>query len=89
MNNGYRFGCAFSLFVRLDSAPVFYLGARTRPARRLHARVHLGEHAIVSRAEPGARTEEINSNSLWGAFQDRAGEEISGQAWISIPPRSG
>ncbi len=27
--------CAFSLFVRVDSAPVFHLGARTRPARRL------------------------------------------------------
>src|SRR5258705_12330411 len=41
------------------------------------------------RAEPGARTEESNTKSLWGSFQDRAGEEISGQAWISIPPRSG
>jgi hypothetical protein len=36
-------------------------------------------------AEPGARTEEINSKSLWGAFQDRAGEEISGQAWKISP----
>jgi len=80
--------CAFFLFVRVDSAPVFHLGARTRPARRLQA-AGIEENTRSSlRAEPGARTGEINSKSLWGAFQDRAGEEISGQAWISIPPRS-
>jgi len=53
-----RHGCAFSLFVRVDSAPVFHLGARTRPARRLRARGHRGEHAIVSarpRRKPGKK----------------------------------
>ena len=28
----------------------------------------------------------MNPNPLWGAFEDRAREEISGQAGISLPP---
>jgi hypothetical protein len=50
-------------------------------------RAGIEENTVSKRAEPGARTGEINSKSLWGAFQDRAGEEISGQAWISRYPR--
>jgi hypothetical protein len=78
--------CAFSLFVRVDSAPVFHLGlapAQRGGSKRAGPR---GGHAVVSARRAGARTEEINSKSLWGAFQDRAGEEISGQAGISNTP---
>src|SRR5439155_17456618 len=58
--------------------------------RRLWARGHREEDGIGSaRPEPpGGRKEEMNPNPLWGAFEDRAGEEISGQAGISLPPKS-
>jgi hypothetical protein len=42
-----------------------------------------GDHSFARRKK------EMNPNPLWGAFENRAGEEISDQAGISLPPKSG
>jgi hypothetical protein len=71
-----------SALIRL---PLFTSGSHSPSPAAPGARAPRRTRDSSPRAERGAPTEGINSKSLWGAFQDRAGEEISGQAWSRYP----